>query len=55
MQHPFSLNIIIEVFSVIFIHVKAAIKIVFAHNLIFLWEKAEDFGGSNTYSAFQSL
>jgi len=55
MQHPFSLKIIIDVFSVIFIHVKAAVKIVFAHNFICLREKAEDLGGSNTYSAFQVL
>lgn len=55
MRHPFSLNTIIDVFSVIFIHMKAAVKIVFAHNLIFLWENTEDFSGSNTYSAFQAL
>lgn len=36
MRHPFSLNIIIDVFSVIFIYVKAGVKIVFARNLIFL-------------------
>lgn len=28
---------------------------VFAHNLIFLQEKAEDFSGSNTYSASKVL
>lgn len=55
MWHPFSLNIVIDVFSVTFTHVKAAVKVAFSHNLIFLWEKAGDFSGSNTYSAFRHL